>query len=328
VNGEDFVAALAVGMEIECRLSNVLLLPPARAEVGWFVTGLTGPIGAAAALGRLLRLDERRMRAAIGLAATQAAGFRGTHGSMAAFLVPAHAARTGVLAAGLASRGFTCMDNVLEGGKGFVDVFGKGGSLHRAVDGLGDRFELLANAYKPYPSGIVVHPGIDACLDIAGRLPPDAAIAAVRLRVHPLALELCGRRDPRTPVEAQLSLFHWAAATLLQRAAGIGVLRQACIDDHSIGALRSRIDAIADPALERDEAIAEVVLQDGSRLHAHVAHARGSMARPMTDAELDAKFRAQADTRLPKAARERLLDLCRHVARLDNVGAQISPTLP
>src|SRR5204863_7194058 len=114
LSGEDFVNALALGIEIECRMSNVLLLPPAQANLGLFITGITGPIGAAAALGRLLHLDEERMAAAIGLAAAQASGFRGTHGAMSAFMVPAHAARTGVSGALLAAKGFGCMDNILE----------------------------------------------------------------------------------------------------------------------------------------------------------------------------------------------------------------------
>lgn len=328
VTGEDFVTALVIGMEVECRLSNVLLLPPARAEIGWFITGVTGPIGAAAAVGRLLRLDEQRMRAALGLAAAQAAGIRGTHGSMSAFFVPAHAARSGVSAALLAARGLTGMDNTLEARKGFVDVFGKGGNPGLAVEGLGRDFEFLANAYKPYPSGIVVHPATDACLDIAQRLAPTARIGEVTLRVHPLALELCDRRQPKDPVEAQISLFHWAAATLLQRCAGIAQLRQECIADPAVAALRSRIHAVADPRLARDEAVADVTLTDGSRLYSHVPHARGSVARPMTDEELDAKFTAQASLRLPQAAQDKLRRQCRDVARLASVGPEIAATLP
>ena len=327
VSGEDFVTALALGIEIECRLSNVLLLPPARANVGWYVTGITGPIGAAAALGRLLQLDEQKMSAAIGLAAAQASGFRGTHGEMSAFLVPAHAARTGVSGAMLASRGFSCMDNILEAPKGFVDVFGNGGDLDRAVDGLGRHFELFANAYKPYPSGIVVQAAIDACLEIAEQLPNDPALASVALKVHPLTLELCGRREPVTPVEAQISLFHWAAACLVQRAAGLAQLRQDCIDDPKVSALRARVSAIADPALARDEAIAEVTLTNGASLRSHVEHARGSSVRPMTDDELDAKFEAQANTVLPSESSDKLLRHCRNVAGLEDVGKEIAAIL-
>lgn len=324
VSGEDFVTALALGIEIACRMSNVLLQPPARAQVGWFITGITGPIGAAAALGRLMKLDETKMRAAIGLASAQAAGFRGTHGAMSAFMVPPHAARGGVSGATLASKGFACTDDILEAPKGFVDVFGSGGDLNRAVDGLGSHFELFANAYKPYPSGIVVQAAIDCCLEIAEKLPQDAAIASVALTVHPMALELCSRRDPANPVEAQISLFHWAAATLLQRAAGLAQLRQDCIDDHEVVELRARVTAVADPALNRDEAIAVVTLRNGASLRSHVRHARGSIARPMTDAELDAKFRAQARTVLSGEASDSLMQMCRDVATLSDVGNKIA----
>lgn len=325
VSGEDFLNALAVGMEIECRMSNVLLLPPAQANLGLFITGITGPIGAAAALGRVLNLDEEKMRWAIGLAASQAAGLRATHGAQAAFFVAAHAARCGVYAAMLASRGLTCTDNMLEApAKGLVDVFGKGADLTRATCGLGRDFEILSNTYKPYPSGIVIHPVIDACMEIVDRLNDDAVLAEVSLTVHPLALELTGRREPRDPVEAQISLFHWAAACLAQRSAGLAQLRQECIDHPDVRTLRARIMAIADPALRRDEAIAEVTLGNGERLRSHVAHARGSVARPMTDAELDAKFQAQAAGVLPGVARNELLRLCRGAAGLRSLGEEIS----
>lgn len=324
VSGEDFVTALALGIEIECRMSNVLLLPPARAQVGWFITGITGPIGTAAALGRLMKLDETKMRAAIGLASAQAAGFRGTHGAMSAFMVPPHAARGGVSGAMLASKGFACTDDILEAPKGFVDVFGSGGDLNRAVEGLGSDFELFANAYKPYPSGIVVQAAIDCCLEITQQLPQDAAVASVALTVHPMALELCSRRNPANPVEAQISLFHWAAATLLQRSAGLAQLRQDCIDDPEVVELRARVTAVADPTLNRDEAIAVLTLRNGASIRSHVPHARGSIARPMTDAELDAKFQAQAGTVLSNDASGRLLRLCRNVATLGDVGNEVA----
>jgi 2-methylcitrate dehydratase PrpD len=324
VSGEDFVTALVIGIEIECRLSNVILLPPAQANIGLFVTGISGPIGSAVALGRLLGLDEPRMRSAIGLAAAQCSGIRGTHGAMGAFVIPAHAARSGVSAAMLASKGLTGTDDVLERPKGFVDVYGRGGDLDRAVDGLGERFELFANAYKPYPSGIVVQAAIDACLDIAHRLPDRAELATVALTVHPLALDLCGRRHPANPVEAQISLFHWAAACLLQRSAGLAQLEQRCIDDAAVSTLRARIVATPDASLGRDEAIAEVKLANGTCLRLHVEHARGSMDRPMTDTELDAKFSAQARTVLSSDASDRLLQLCRNVAALRDVGTDIA----
>jgi 2-methylcitrate dehydratase PrpD len=324
VSGEEFVNALALGIEIQCRMSNVLLQPPASANLGFYVTGLTGPIGTAVALGRLLGLDEQRMAWAIGLAAAQAAGFRATHGSMAASFVPAHAARSGVSAAMLAAKGFTCSDRALESATGFVGVFSSNADVGHAAEGLGTRFELLSNTYKPYPCGIVIHPAIDACLDIANRLDRDAVIAAAALKVHPLALTLTDRREPKTPLEAQVSLYHWAAAALVRRLAGVPEMQRACIDDPDIAVLRRRIIARSDARLARDQAVAEVELTDGTVLQTRAEHARGSLARPMTDAELDSKFTAQTGPILGPARTARLLHLCRDVSSLRNVGTEIA----
>jgi 2-methylcitrate dehydratase PrpD len=327
VSGEDFLAALALGMEIECRLSNLLVLPPAKFNAAFYVTGLTAPVGAAAALGAARGLDEQRMRWAMGIGASQASGFRGTHGTMTAHFRPGHAARSGVWAAQLAAAGFDCSEDALEGESGFVEVFTSGADLDRAVAGLGSHFEILSNGYKPYPCGIVIHPTIDACLDISAQLRPGVQPASISLRVHPLALKLTGVRTPHSTLESHVSLFHWAAATLLRGTAGLPETRQVCIDDPDVARLRERVVAVADDALSRGEAIVEVTLADGNSLRAHVTNARGSVERPMNDDELDAKFLAQARMVLPADRAETLLQLCRNARSITDVGTQIGDAL-
>ena len=224
------------------------------------------------------------------------------------------------------SRGFGSTDNVLEGPKGFVDVFGNGGDLDRAVDGLGRHFELFANAYKPYPSGIVVHAAIDACLEIAARL-KSADIQQVELIMHPLGLVLANRPSPKACWEAQVSLQHWAAVALLRRAAGIPETRQDCIDDPAVAALRQRVVVRADETVGRDAARATVTLADGTTLSSVVDVARGSSRRPMTDDELDAKFRGQAETILAPPQVEHLLELCRGAATVCDIGPIVAAEL-
>jgi len=327
VSGEDFLMALAMGMEIECRLSNVLLLPPAQANVSLYITGLTGPIGAAAALGRLLGLDEQGMVWAIGLAATQASGFRATHGSMAGLVVPALGARNGVTAALLAAKGFTCSEQILEGDKGFIDIFRCDADLDRAVEGLGVRFEMLTNAYKPYPCGIVIHAAIDACLDLAAQLAPDDVLESVTITVHPLTLTLTDRRAPVTALEAMISIYHWAAAALLRRRAGIAEASMDCVNDPAVVALRARLTVTGDAALRREEAKAEAVLASGAVRRSHVPYARGSAERPMSDDDLDAKFRDQSNRLLPPRTTEALLRLCRDLDRVQDVGRAFAKVL-
>jgi 2-methylcitrate dehydratase PrpD len=202
VSGDDFLAAVALGMEVTCRLSNVLVLPPANFSVGFYVTGLTAPIGVALAVGNLLRLDEQRMNWAISIAASQSGGFRATQGTMTAHFRPGHAARSGVWAALLAEKGFTGNEFALEADKGFVDVFSAGADLGLAVDGLGERHELLNNTYKPYPCGVVIHPTLDACLALHRQYGEAVVPARATVRVHPLAVSLCGIREPVTTLQS------------------------------------------------------------------------------------------------------------------------------
>lgn len=324
VAGDAFLNALSLGMEIECRLSNALLLPPARGNTALYVTGLSGPAGTAAALGRLMGLDETRLRWAIALAASMAAGFRATHGAMSGLLAPAVAARNAVHAAFLAASVFTCMDDVLESERGFLALFSPGADPAVALDGLGERFEVLANAYKPDPAGIVVHAAVDACLDAMDGVPPDVRPLGIRLVVPPLAKSLADRAQPADFFAAQIGLQHWAAFACLRRTAGIATLRPEAIAAPDIAALRARVAIAPEAALGRDAAAAEILLSDGTTRRAQIAHARGSLARPMNHAELDAKFRARALGVLAAPQAEALLACLRGLAECRDAGSAIA----
>jgi 2-methylcitrate dehydratase PrpD len=324
LTGDALLTALVLGIEVTCRLSTALLVPPARGQVGWYITGVTGGIGAALAAAKVLGLERQQTIWALGLAAAQASGFRQTHATMATSFVPAHAARCGLQAVILAAHGFTCSDRILEGPHGFMTVFAEEAHLAAATDGLGTRWEMLANTYKPYPCGIVIHPAIDACLQLVHEtaLAPDA-ITRVRLGVHPLCLTLCDRPAPANGHEAKVSLQHWAAVALVRRAAGLAEGSDACVRDPAVIAVRDRIEALPDASVGRDGAVVRLELADGRILEQRVEHCIGSLARPMSDAELEDKFLGQASQVLPDAAARALMRLCARLEALDDV-AQVA----
>jgi len=311
VSGRDFLAALVLGIEVECRLSNALSRSPAEYNVGWYLTGVTGAAGAAAALGKVMGLDRKAMVYALGLGALQGGGFRQAHGSMCMGFVPGHAARAGVLAAFMARNGFTCADTVFEGKNGFFDVFGQKPLRDELTKGLGRTYEVELNLCKPYPAGIFIHPAIDACLQARQEngLQPDQ-IEAVRLVVHPLGVGLTGRSAPADTNEALVSIYHWAAVALLTGRAGIAEVTDESVRSAGVVAMRDRITAAAEPAIARDEAHIEVTLRDGRVVRAHVAHARGGPDRQLGDEEVAAKFSVQANSVLPSMQAHRLQTLC------------------
>jgi len=320
-SGEDFLLALMLGMEIECRISTAITARTAQAHGGWYITGVSGGIGAAAAAGRLLGLDHDQLVSALGLAATQACGLRATHGSMAIALVPGLAARNGLTAAYLAAANFTCSDITIDGRNGLMQVIAPNADIDLLGLQLADRFEVLNNAYKPYPCGIVIHPTIDACLEIAMRhTPAPEAIEQVVLEVHPDALNLTWRKLPSTALDAQVSLYHWAAAALVYRQAGLAQGELPCVEDARVRALQRCTSAVASASLASDQARVKVRMRNGTVLSAEVAHATGSVDRPMTDQQLAEKFTMLAERALSRERTEQLLRACWQLDTLDDVG--------
>jgi 2-methylcitrate dehydratase PrpD len=322
VSGPDFLLALALGIEVACRLAAALVVPPAEAQLGWYMTGVTCGVGAAAGAARLLCLPPRQTGWALGIAAAQSSGFRQTHATMCTSLIPGHAARAGLWAALLAEQDVTCSDHVFEGPRGFADVFAPKAHLSAATDGLGEHWEMLANVYKPYPCGIVIHPAIDGCLEIAAEPGFEAtAIDEVDLGVHPLCLVLCDRPAPADGQVAQVSLQHWTAAALVRAAAGIPEGSDDCVADPAVQAVRARVRAKLDPSVGRDGAVIRIKMRDGKLHERRIEHAIGSLERPMSDAELEAKFMAQALPILSEAKARALSVLCRRLPELDDAAA-------
>lgn len=300
VTGTAALTAFALGVEYICRLSVALSVPPAKGTIAWSQTGITGGIGAAVAAGRLLGLDPPRMQAAIGIALSQAAGFRVMHGSMVTPLMPAQAAQTGLRAALLAERGFTASAAALEGRYGFLSVFADAPDSAALVDGLGERWELLRNTYKPYPCGIVIHPIIDACLQLRRDHAPDPAmIERVAIKASPGAMALCNRRNPQDEMQAHVSLHHWTAVALLRGTARIQDMDTAtAVHDPAIRAFQDRVAAEEDPSIAADAALVTLVMADGTRHVARIEHGIGSAARPMSNQDLEQKFHGMAEPRL------------------------------
>ncbi|HSQ02448.1 MAG TPA: MmgE/PrpD family protein [Burkholderiales bacterium] len=320
VSGKAFLHALVLGIETQCRIANILCVAPAECGVGLSMAGLVGGIGAAVAAGKVLKLDEGGIATAIGHAANQAGGLRESHGTMASQFTPGHTARCGLMAALLAARGYTCSDTMIEGVKGFGVSYSQRPNFDAAVQGLGENFEIAALAYKPYPCGFVIHPAIDACLDIARNHAYDLAqIERVELAVNPLAVQLTDRPEPRNRNQTTVSLQHWAAVSLLQKAAGTAQMAQSVIHDPAVRALRAKIVLTPDPAVSREGARLRVVLKDGRSLEANVAHCRGSSGRPLTDAEVSEKALAQLQIAYAEGAAEELLAKCWRVAEYARV---------
>jgi len=319
ITGRDLVHAFVLGVEAEERVG--LSVFPEHYAIGWHITGTAGVFGAAAAVGQLLGLDERQMCWALGIAATQAAGLREMFGTMCKSLHPGRAAQNGMLAALLAAKNFTSSEQAIEAPRGFARVTSTRFDPNEITEGLGNRYEILSNMYKPYACGLVVHAAIDGCIELAREHGLTAEeIERVDLTVSPLVLELTGKRSPRSGLEGKFSVYHAAAVGIIHGAAGKAQFSDAVVCDPRVIALRERIFATEDGAIGRTEARVAIRLRDGRRLERHVAYALGTLERPMSDADLEAKFCGLVEGVLPERRIGELIAACWSVESLQDAG--------
>ncbi len=309
VSGADFLHALIVGVEVECRIANAVY--PQHYDVGWHITGTVGPFGGAAAAGKLLRLSEQQMVWALGLAAAQPVGLREMFGTMTKSFHAGRAAENGLTSAMLAAQNFTSSEQPIEAQRGWANVLSTARNYAEITGNLGGRFEIALNSYKPFPCGVVIHPALDGCLQLRAnhKIAPED-IQRIDLRVHPLVLELTGKKAPGSGLEGKFSIYHAVAAAMVRGRVGESEFSDATVRDPAIIDLRQRVTARADPAIAEDQVRITIVLQDGRRLETFVEHAIGSARNPMSDSQLEAKFRGQAEAILPRDRVSRLLDLC------------------
>jgi len=275
-SGAEFLHAMILGMETTCRLGNALT--PGHYERGWHITSTCGIFGAAAAAGKILKLTEKQFVDALGLAATQSAGLVEVLGSMARVLNAGFAARNGLAAARLAAGGFEGPARPLEGLRGFFNVFGGSKDYSQLTDRLGMHWEMTRVACKPYPSGVVLHALIDACLDARKKIQESESIIVT---MHPLAIERTNRPEPRNALEARLSAQHAVAVSALRGRAGLAEFSDAAAVDPALQAFRRRVRIEPDERLDK---MAALVTLKNEVL-------RAPAARPMDDARVEAKLR-------------------------------------
>jgi 2-methylcitrate dehydratase PrpD len=294
-SGRDLLLAVTLGLDVAGRLALA-----ATVDRGWHRTAAFGIFGAAAAAGKLLRLNVEQMINAFGIAFSQAAGSRQCilDGALTKRFQAGQAASGAVLATLLARDGFTGARQVFAGRFGFFPMYQPDGyDLNAIADGLGESFKGVELSFKPYPSGRPNHAMLDAALEIAHRLDlasADAEIAEVVITVNPQTYQdqfspEAGKRRPSQVVEAQFSIPFLVAAALVHGRVGIGEV--AGVDDPQVLALSDRIQGAVRADAPPNWAQITVRRVDGHTTSLETTNPSGSPQKPLSDAQLQAKFR-------------------------------------
>lgn len=319
ITGRDFMHALVLGVEVECRIGNAVY--PAHYDAGWHITGTAGVFGSAAAAAQLMGLNQQQTTWALGLAATQPVGLREMFGTMTKSFHPGRAAQNGLTAAILAARGFTSSEQPLEAKSGWMNVLSTSRDYSELTKMLGRTWEISLNTYKPFACGIVIHPAIDGCIQLRNEYHLTAdQIQRIDLGVHPLVLELTGKKTPQTGLEGKFSVYYVAALAIVKGAAGEREFSDTLVRDPVIVALRDRVTATVDPSVGEAQVKIAITLKDGRRLEKSVDKVIRSLENPLSDSAIEAKFLDLSNGILPVEQARKMIELCWNAEKLASAG--------
>lgn len=213
-SGLELLRASALGLEVCTRIGDAV--NPAHYSGGWHATATLGHFGSVTAAGVLLGLTSQQMIHALGIAGTQAAGLKAPFGTMTKPLHAGHAARNGVVAAMLASRGFTCTEEILEGKVAFGMVMSKNANWDRVVNDWGSRWTTLDILYKPHASSFCTQALIESVIELRNQHQLTLEnVSRIQGFVSPMSFNNAVIGNPKTGLEGKFSHTFAAAQALI-----------------------------------------------------------------------------------------------------------------
>jgi len=312
IDAGQFMAGVIAGYEVAARLA-MALQPKFHYEFGFHPTSTCGVFGAAVTASKLLRLNEKQMLSAVGIAGSMAAGSLEflAEGAWTKRLHPGLAAQNGILAAKLAAEGFRGPRTILEGRDGFLSAYSRNPIPELATRDLGKNIEILRTSVKPHACCRYMQAPIDGLIELATEqnIHPDQ-IARVEVAVleagWPLVCEPRERKySPANVVDAQFSMPYGAAIALIDRAAGLDQFSGPSFDSPRLKSLMSKVVLTKDVRLEENfpqewPARVQVHLTNGKQFEKHVRYPKGDPENPVTWQELSVKFHSLAARVFPK----------------------------
>ena len=259
VSGQAYITAVALGVDMMCRLALATMPGESVFQTGWHLTSIYGYLGAAAIAAKVLGLDEEKMVHAMGIAYHQCGGNgQGMiDGGLTKRLGPGFSVRGGIAAALMAEKGVTGAQNCLEGEMGLYRVY-FGNKYDRAalIQNLGEDFEGPNVAIKPYPCCRGIHAAIDAALGLAkeNHFEPDDIDAVTVFVTEDTRYLLCtpfeAKCKPRNQVDTQFSVPWGVATALAKKRATLADFSQEAITDEKVLSITSKLRIEVDNSLK------------------------------------------------------------------------------
>jgi len=330
LSGKEFLISMALGLDLICRLGKTHRIPPGVS--GMNVTYQYAYFGAAAVCGKIIGLDEPRMLHTMGLAYSQTSGNSQNllEGTLAIRFCQGLAAQGGVYAAIFAARGITAANEVLQGKFGYYPVYQRGEyDPTKLIDGLGTVYEGVNVTRKMHPCCMHTHSAIDALTAMVQKYSLSAReIDQVVANLNQNGYNfVCLPPDkiyhPESVPEAQFSLPYALATALVKGKVSLEDFTPEALKNPEVLEVASRIECRADEELTRTTqskvtpAILEIRSKKGQTYSMRVDDRKGSPANPMTQEEVEEKFRRCAGFAAQPPSPENIAKICAFIHEME-----------
>ena len=326
ISGEEFLLAYVLGVEVECRIADAI--NPRHYQSGFHSTATMGGLGAAMAVGKILRLKEEELIRTLGIAASMASGLRENFGTMTKPLHAGRAAENGLSAALLAQDGFTAASNILEAQRGFFNAMAGGYDESKIAGRLGRPYFMKEPgiSIKPYPSGSLSHPAQDLILDLVKQHDLSAEdIEHIDVGTNSNVPNALIYPMPKTALEGKFSIPFCMAIAVIERKAGIAQFQDRKVRDKKVIEMMKRVTLSVDDELEalgydKVRSRIRIRLKNGRIIEGRYDVARGHPEKPMSWSELGDKFRDCARLVLANNDVEKVIQLVAGIEQLKSLG--------
>ncbi|MDA7946996.1 MAG: MmgE/PrpD family protein [Hyphomicrobiaceae bacterium] len=329
-SGKELIAAVVAGYEVQIRLS-LALNPTAHYDQGFHPTATCGVFGAAAAAGKLLGLDADGIQSAFGIALSQAAGSMEflADGAWTKRSHVGQAAQNGLMCAVMAGEGFKGPAQAFEGRAGFLHAYSPKSDPDKVSAALGETWETMRLAVKPYPSCRYSHAAIDGIVDLVKEHGISAEdVEEVEIGLPETGWKIIGgpgdKTNPKSIVDGQFSMPFCAAVALREGGLAWDDYRKH-LDDETTRALTARVKSVVDPQAEAEfpanmSGVARIRTRSGS-FERFVVVPKGEPDNFLEDAEFRSKFDGLCEPYLGKDAADRLADSLLSLEQANSVSA-------
>jgi 2-methylcitrate dehydratase len=325
--GKELLTAAVLAYEIQCRLCDAASLR----KHGWDHV-FYGALSSCAAACKLMKLDPVRTTHALGLAGVCNVALRQTRAgelSMWKGCAFANAARNGVFAALLAADGLTGPAPIFEGDLGIMKLLTGPFTLGPLGGEAGRPYMITLTYIKFWPAEYHSQSAIDAALQLRPEVGDIRRVAAIDIHTFDAAVDIIGKDPekwrPKTRETADHSLPYCSAVALADGDVALAQFDDQRFTDPALLDLVAKVKVHRDPTLSAryPRGIPNrltVTLDDGRTLVKEVEFPRGHAENPMTDAEVEHKFRTLVEPRYGKERADRVLDACWKMETLKSAG--------